>query len=74
MAYAAPRYTEAKLEPICSELFGDIAKDTVDFVPNYDNTMMEPTLLPVSFPTILTNSNVGIAVGHGQLHLLLQPG
>jgi DNA gyrase subunit A len=63
MAYAAPRYTEAKLEPICSELFGDIAKDTVDFVPNYDNTMMEPTLLPVSFPTILTNSNVGIAVG-----------
>ncbi len=63
MAYAAPRYTEAKLEPICGELFGDIAKDTVDFVPNYDNSMEEPTLLPVSFPTILTNSNVGIAVG-----------
>lgn len=62
MAYAAPRYTEAKLEPICNELFRDIDKDTVDFVPNYDNTMMEPTLLPTTFPAILVNVNVGIAV------------
>lgn len=63
MAYAASRYTEAKLEPICNELFTDINKDTVDFIPNYDNTTTEPTLLPVSFPSILTNSNMGIAVG-----------
>ena len=63
MAYAASRYTEAKLEPICAELFGDIDKDTVDFVPNYDNSMQEPTLLPVSFPNILCNCNLGIAVG-----------
>ena len=63
MAYAASRYTEAKLEPICKEFFADIDKDTVDFVPNYDNTMMEPTLLPTSFPNILTNVNLGIAVG-----------
>lgn len=62
MAYAASRYTEAKLEPICEELFKDIDKDTVDFVPNYDNTMTEPTLLPTSFPTILVNANVGIGV------------
>lgn len=62
MAYAASRYTEAKLEPICEELFRDIDKDTVDFVPNYDNTMQEPTLLPASFPTILVNANVGIGV------------
>ena len=63
MAYAASRYTEAKLAPICNELFGDIGKDTVDFVPNYDNTMMEPTLLPVTFPTVLANVTTGIAVG-----------
>lgn len=62
MAYAAARYTEAKLDPICSELFSDIEKDTVDFVPNYDNTTMEPTLLPSTFPSVLVNSNVGIAV------------
>lgn len=62
MAYAASRYTEAKLEPICSELFGDIDKDTVNFVPNYDNTKTEPELLPVSFPSILVNSNIGIGV------------
>ncbi len=62
MAFAAPRYTEAKLEPICNELFGDIDRDTVNFVPNYDNTMLEPELLPVTFPSILVNSNVGIGV------------
>ncbi|MDE5947133.1 MAG: topoisomerase IV, partial [Oscillospiraceae bacterium] len=62
MRCAAARYTEAKLAPICKELFRDIDKETVDFVPNYDNTMLEPTLLPASFPTILVNSNVGIAV------------
>ncbi len=63
MMWAASRYTEAKLEPICAELFGDIDKDTVDFVDNYDNTMKEPTLLPVSFPSVLVNNNTGIAVG-----------
>ena len=63
MAYAAARYTEAKLEPVCEELFGDIDKDTVDFVPNYDGTTTEPTLLPVTFPTILANNTLGIAVG-----------
>ena len=63
MAYAAARYTEAKLEPVCEELFRDIDKDTVDFVPNYDGTTTEPTLLPVTFPTILTNNTLGIAVG-----------
>ena len=62
MAYAASRYTEAKLDPICAELFRDIDKDTVDFVPNYDNSTTEPMLLPASFPTVLVNSNVGIAV------------
>ncbi len=62
MAYAASRYTEAKLDPICAEFFRDIDKDTTDFVPNYDNTMLEPTLLPTTFPSILVNSNVGIAV------------
>lgn len=62
MMYAASRYTEAKLEPICRELFDDISKDTVDFVPNYDNTMMEPSLLPVRFPSILANVTTGIAV------------
>ena len=63
MAYAASRYTEAKLESIASELFKDIDKDTVDFVDNYDATMLEPTLLPVTFPSILVNANTGIAVG-----------
>lgn len=63
MACAASRYTEAKLDAICKELFKDIDKDTVDFVDNYDNTMKEPTLLPVTFPNILVNSNTGIAVG-----------
>lgn len=62
MAYAASRYTEVKLDPICNELFKDIDKDTVDFIPNYDNTMTEPSLLPASFPTVLVNANVGIAV------------
>lgn len=62
MAYAASRYTEVKLDSICNELFADIDKDTVDFSPNYDNTMLEPTLLPATFPTVLVNSNVGIAV------------
>ncbi len=63
MVYAAARYTEAKLEAICSELFADIDKDTVDFVDNYDSTMQEPTLLPVTFPSVLVNTNSGIAVG-----------
>lgn len=63
MAFAASRYTEVKLDAICAELFGDIDKDTVDFIDNYDNTMKEPTLLPVSYPSILVNANVGIAVG-----------
>ncbi|MDE5582692.1 MAG: topoisomerase IV [Ruminococcus sp.] len=62
MHFAAPRYTEVKLEKICNELFRDIDKETVDFVPNYDNTMQEPTLLPATFPTVLVNSNTGIAV------------
>lgn len=62
MAYAASRYTEAKLAPICNELFRDIDKNTVDFAPNYDNTMQEPTLFPVTFPSVLVNSNIGIAV------------
>ena len=63
MAFAASRYTEVKLDPICQELFRDIDKDTVDFVDNYDNKLKEPTLLPVTFPTILVNANTGIAVG-----------
>ncbi len=63
MVYAAARYTEAKLEGICTELFNDIDKDTVDFVDNYDSTMKEPTLLPVTFPSVLVNTNSGIAVG-----------
>ena len=63
MAYAASRYTEAKLAPICAELFRDIDKDTVDFVPNYDNTTTEPTLLPTTFPNVLVSANMGIAVG-----------
>ncbi|MBQ0098721.1 MAG: topoisomerase IV [Oscillospiraceae bacterium] len=63
MAWAASRYTEAKLDPICNELFKDIDKDTVDFVDNYDNTMKEPVLLPASYPSVLVNANTGIAVG-----------
>ena len=63
MQCAASRYTEAKLEPIAAELFADIDKDTVDFVDNYDNTMKEPTLFPVTFPSVLVNANTGIAVG-----------
>lgn len=63
MAYAASRYTEAKLAPIASELFADIDKDTVDFVDNYDATLKEPTLFPVTFPSVLVNANTGIAVG-----------
>ena len=63
MAYAASRYTEAKLEPICQELFSGIDKDAVDFVPNYDNSMTEPTLFPTTFPNILVSPNLGIAVG-----------
>jgi len=63
MAFAAPRYTEVKLDSICTDVFSDIDKDTVDFVDNYDGELKEPTLLPVAFPTILVNSNQGIAVG-----------
>lgn len=62
MAYAASRYTEAKLAPICEELFRDIEKDTVEFLPNYDNSTTEPMLFPTTFPTILVNANIGIAV------------
>ena len=63
MSCAAARYAEAKLEGVCEELFRDIDKETVDFVPNYDSTTTEPTLLPVTFPTILANNTLGIAVG-----------
>ncbi|MCM1544360.1 MAG: DNA topoisomerase (ATP-hydrolyzing) subunit A [Ruminococcus sp.] len=63
MHYAAARYTEAKLEPMCNELFRDIDKDTVDFVDNYDSSTKEPVLLPVTFPSILANTSLGIAVG-----------
>ena len=62
MAYAASRYTEVKLEKISAELFRDIDKNTVDMVPNYDNSTLEPTLFPTTFPAVLVNSNVGIAV------------
>jgi DNA gyrase subunit A len=63
MACAASRYTEARLSPICAELFRDIDKDTVDFTDHYDSTMQEPTLLPTSYPNILVSANTGIAVG-----------
>ena len=63
MAYAAPRYTEAKLEPIAAELFRDIELDTVDLVDNYDGTMQEPNLLPTTFPNVLVSNNTGIAAG-----------
>jgi len=63
MAYAAPRYTEVKLDSFCSELFRGIDKNAVDFMPNYDNTMTEPTLLPTAFPNVLVSPNMGVAVG-----------
>ena len=63
MAYAAPRYTEAKLDAICAELFRDIDLDTVDMVDNYDGTLKEPTLLPTTYPNVLVSNNTGIAVG-----------
>ena len=63
MAWAAPRYTEVRLDPVCGEFFRDIDQDAVDFVPNYDGTMAEPTLLPTTFPNVLVSSNMGIAVG-----------
>ena len=63
MAYAAARYTEAKLDPICSEIFRGIDKNAVEFVPNYDNSMTEPTLLPTAFPNVLVSPNMGVAVG-----------
>ncbi len=63
MAWAASRYTEARLDPICAELFRDIDQDTVDFVDNYDGKMKEPTLLPTTFPNVLVSANKGIAVG-----------
>ncbi len=63
MAYAASRYTEVKLDTFCQELFSGIDKNAVDFVPNYDNTMEEPTLFPTTFPNILVSPNLGIAVG-----------
>ncbi|WP_317380619.1 DNA gyrase subunit A, partial [uncultured Intestinimonas sp.] len=63
MAWAAPRYTEVRLDPICGEFFRDIDQDAVDFTPNYDGTMTEPTLLPTTFPNVLVSSNMGIAVG-----------
>lgn len=63
MSYAAPRYTEAKLSPICADIFRDIEKDTVTMTDNYDGTMKEPVLLPTTFPNVLVSANLGIAVG-----------
>ena len=63
MAYAASRYTEVRLDPFCAELFDGIEKNSVDFIPNYDNTTREPVLLPTTFPNILVSPNLGIAVG-----------
>ncbi|MCD7947418.1 MAG: topoisomerase IV [Oscillospiraceae bacterium] len=63
MAWAASRYTEVRLDGICAEIFSGIDQDTVDFVPNYDSTIMEPSLLPTSFPNVLVSANQGIAVG-----------
>jgi len=63
MRFAAPRYTEVKLDKICEELFKDLEKDSVDFTDNYDGTMKEPTLLPTTYPNLLVNANQGIAVG-----------
>lgn len=62
-AYAAPRYTEAKLDAFCAEIFRGIDKDAVDMIPNYDNTLTEPVLLPTAFPNVLVSANMGIAVG-----------
>ena len=73
MAWAASRYTEARLDPICQELFRDIDKDTVDFIDNYDNTMKEPTLLPATFPVRAGERQHRHCRRHGQLHLSLQP-
>ena len=73
MAYAASRYTEAKLEPICQELFRDIDADTVDFVDNYDGSMQEPVLLPTTFPNVLVSANMG-RCRHGVEYLLVQSG
>ena len=69
MAYAASRYTEVKLDPICGELFRDIDKDTVDFVPNYDNTTTEPLLLPTTFPFDFGQCQRGDCGIHGKLDL-----
>jgi len=63
MAYAAARYTEARLAKVCAEIFRDMDKNTIDFADNYDGTLKEPTLLPTTFPNILANPNQGIAVG-----------
>ena len=63
MSYAASRYTEAKLSPVCAEIFRDIDRDTVDFADNYDGSMKEPSLLPTAFPNVLVSANSGIAVG-----------
>ena len=63
MAWAASRYTEVRLDPICAELFRDIDQDAVDFVDNYDGKMKEPALLPTTFPNVLVSANQGIAVG-----------
>ena len=71
MAYAASRYTEAKLDPICSELFRDIDADTVDFVDNYDGSMKEPTLLPTTFPERAGVGQHGHCGRHGVQHLLV---
>ena len=70
-AYGSPISKLAKLDKICNELFRDIDKDTVDFVDNYDNTMKEPSLLPVAFPSVLVNTNTGIAVGMASSMLVL---
>ena len=74
MAWAASRYTEARLDPICAEFFRDIDKDTVDFVDNYDGTMKEPSLLPTTFPQRAGVRQPGHRRGHGFQHLRLQPG
>ena len=68
MAYAASRYTEAKLAPICAELFRDLDCDAVDFVDNYDNTTKEPALLPTTYPNVLVSANQGIAGGPSLIH------
>ena len=73
MSYAASRYTEAKLSPICAEIFKDIDKDPVDFVDSYDGAMKEPRLLPTTFPNILVSANKGIGVAMASRHLRLQP-